>query len=91
MIQHAMAIGITALIQEHFFTFMLSSCFSTRKFGSVDDKTSAEIQDDLIIAIAVGMAIGLLISYMMKSKIGMMFSIGFPLFMTWIYLKRGKL
>lgn len=86
----AIGIAVVALGEEHLMTFMLSSPFTARNI--VAEKGDLEgVKTDLNIALALSIAFGIGIGFLLQSKWTTIFGAGFGWLLYEIYKTRGNL
>ena len=85
-----LGIGFTTIIDEHIFTFLLSSPLTARTLAHSQSQVP-EVTKDLAIAVALSIAFDLFIAALLRSWITAGWGIGLSLLFAGLYINRGNL
>jgi len=85
-----LGIGFTTIIDEHIFTFLLSSPLTARTLAHSEGQIP-EVQKDLLIAVALSIAFDLFIAFLLKSGLTVIWGIALSLVFAYLYVSRGNL
>jgi hypothetical protein len=86
----AVGIGISFIAEEHIFTYLLSSPFTTRNL--VKEKGDVnEVKKDLLLSLILSFALAIILGAFFKSKATAISGALFGLLLYYIYAWRGEL
>jgi len=85
-----LGIGFSTIIDEHIFTFLLSSPLTARTLAHAENQIK-EVQKDLLIAVALSISFDLFIAFLLKSALTALWGIALSLLFAYLYVSRGNL
>ncbi len=86
-IETAAGVGMSLIASEHFFSLMLTSPMTTKKFFAGDVEGTADTLKALRLAIGLSLAAGAILSIMLKSWLPLITTIIISTFYWWEYNK----
>jgi len=89
-LKDAVGIGVTFIVEEHIFTFLLSSPFTARNL--VKEKGDVEeVKKDLLYSLYLSIGLSFLTGFLFESKLTMLAGILFATLLYTIYAWRGEI
>lgn len=89
-LKDAVGVGMSFIAEEHIFTFMLSSAFTSRNLVKEKDDV-AKVKDDLMISLLLSIGISLFLGLVFKSEVTAIAGVFFGALLCYIYAWRGEL
>ncbi len=86
----ALGVGFTTIIDEHIFTFLLSSPLTARTLA-VEKGQTAEVQKDLLLALALSIAFDIFLAVLLRSTGTLIWGLILSFIFAFLYVKRGEL
>lgn len=90
-ITDAVGIAFAAVAEEHLFSMFLSSPGTIRKLYIEKGADTSALDDDLNIALGLGIAFSFLMGWLLQSKITVWGGVAFGIIMYYIYKNRAGL